>query len=75
MRKGQRWIGHAILWGWLLTLVGAVWPSAATAIALFAALALWEGAQDRKVSGPRRSALSDGRRALSRSPMEPVRDS
>jgi hypothetical protein len=75
MRKGQRWIGHAILWGWLLMLVAAVWPSAATAIALFAMLALWEAAQDLKVSQPQRKALRDGRCALSRSPMEPVRHS
>ena len=75
MRKGQRWIGHAILWGWLLMLVLAVWPSAATAIGLFAMLALWETAQDLKVSRPQRKALRDGRRALSRSPMEAVRHS
>jgi len=73
MRKGQRWIGHAILWGWLLVLVAAVWPSAATAIALFTVLALWEAAQDLKVSQPQRKALREGRRALSRSPMEPAR--
>ena len=75
MRKSQRWIGHAILWGWLLMLVAAVWPSAATAIALFAALAVWEAARDLKGSRPQMKALRDGRRALSRSPMEPVRDS
>ena len=60
MRKGQRWIGHAILWGWLLMLVIAVWPSAVTAIALFAGLALWEGAQDRKVSRRRRKTRRPG---------------
>ena len=75
MRKGQRWIVHAILWAWLLVLVVAVWPSAATAIALFAALTLWETARDLKVSRPQRKALRDGRRALSKSRMEPVRDS
>ena len=75
MRKGQRWIGHAILWGWLLMLVIAVWPSAATAIALFAVLAVWEAAQDLKVSQPQRKALPDERRALSRSPLEAVRNS
>jgi hypothetical protein len=75
MREGQRWIVQAILWAWLLMLVVAVWPSAATAIALFAALALWETARDLKVSRPRRKALRDGRRALSKSPLEPVRDS
>jgi len=75
MRKGQRWIGHAILWGWLLMLVLAVWPSAATAIGLFAMLALWETAQDLKVSRPQRRALRDRRRALPRSPMEAVRHS
>jgi len=75
MRKGQRWIGHAILWGWLLMLVAAVWPSAATAIGLFTVLALWEAAQDLKVSQPQRKVLSDERRALPRSPMEPVRHS
>jgi uncharacterized membrane protein len=75
MRKGQCWIGHAILWAWLLMLVVAVWPSAATAIALFAALALWEMARDLKVSRPRTKALRVRRRVLSKSPMEPVRDS
>jgi uncharacterized protein (DUF58 family) len=75
MRKGQRWIGHAILWGWLLMLVLAVWPSAATAIGLFAMLVLWEAAQDLKVSRPQRKALRGGRGALSRSPMEPVQHS
>jgi len=53
----------------------AVWPSAATAIALFAMLALWEAAQDLKVSRPQRKTLADTRRALSRSPMEAVRHS
>jgi hypothetical protein len=75
MRKGQYWIGHAILWAWLLVLVVAVWPSAATAIALFAALAVWEAAKDLKVSRPQSKAFRDGRRALARSPMEPVRHS
>jgi hypothetical protein len=55
-------------------LVVAVWPSAATAIALFAALTIWETARDLKASRPQRKALRDRRRALSRSPMEPVRD-
>jgi hypothetical protein len=75
MREGQRWIVQAILWAWLLMLVVAVWPSAATAIALFAALALWETAHDLKISRPQRKALRDGRRVLSKSPLEPVRDS
>jgi hypothetical protein len=75
MRKGQGWIGHAILWAWLVMLVVAVWPSAATAIALFAALALWETARDLKVSRPERKALRDRKRALSKSRLEPVRDS
>ncbi len=75
MRKGQYRIGHVILWAWLLMLVVAVWPSAATAIVLFAGLAMWEAAQDLKVSRPQRKALRDGRRALSGSPMEPVRPS
>jgi hypothetical protein len=55
-------------------LVVAVWPSAATALALFAALAWWETARDLKVSRPQSKALRDRRRRLSRSPMEPVRD-
>jgi hypothetical protein len=74
MRRVQRRIGHAILWAWLLMLVVAVWPSAATALALFAALAWWETARDLKVSRPQSKALRDRRRGLSRSPMEPVRD-
>jgi len=56
-------------------LVVAVWPSAATAIVLFAGLAMWEAAQEMKVSRPQRSALRHGRRGLSRAPMEPVRHS
>ena len=75
MRTGQSRIGHAILWAWLLMLVVAVWPSAATAIVLFAGLAMWEAAQEMKVSRPQRSALRDGRRGLSWAPMEPVRHS
>jgi hypothetical protein len=75
MRKGQRWIGHAILWGWLLMLVVAVWPSAATAIALFAALAVWEAARDLKGSRPQTKALRASRRVWSKSPMEAVRHS
>jgi hypothetical protein len=75
MRKGQSRIGHAILWAWLFMLVVAVWPSAATAIVLFAGLAMWEAAQDLKVLRPRRSALHDPRRGLSRTSMEPVRHS
>jgi hypothetical protein len=75
MTKGQSRVGHAILWGWLLMLVVAVWPSTATAIVLFAGLAMWEAAQEMKVSRPPRSALRDVRRSLSKSPMEPVRHS
>jgi hypothetical protein len=75
MRKGQHWIVRAILWVWLLTLGLAALPSTATAIALFAALALWETAHDLKISRPQRKALRDGRRVLSKSPLEPVRDS
>jgi hypothetical protein len=75
MRKGPRWIGHATLWAWLLMLTLAVWPSTATAVALFAALALWETAGDLKEARPQRKSLCDGRRALSKSRIEPVRDS
>jgi hypothetical protein len=74
MRKVHCWIGHAILWAWLLMLVVAVWPSAATALALFAALAWWETARDLKGSCPQSKALRDRRPGMSRSPMEPVRD-
>ena len=75
MRKGRRWIVDAILWAWLLTLGLAARPSTATAVALFAALNLWETARDLKVSRPQTKALPVRRRVLSKSRFEPVRDS
>lgn len=68
MRKSWRRISHAILWTWLLTLAIAAWPSTATAVALFAALVLWETARALKVSRPQAKTLSEGRPgALSKS--------
>lgn len=76
MRKGWSLIVQAILWAWLLMLVIAVWPSTATAVALFAALALWDTARDLRVSRLQTKTLRGERPvALSTSRMEPVRDS
>ena len=76
MRKGRNLIVHAILWAWLVVLAAAVWPSAATAVALFAVLALWDTARDLKVSRPKARTPVDGRSGvLPASRMEPVRDS
>ena len=76
MRKGWSLIVQAILWAWLLMLVVAVWPSTATAVALFAALALWDTARDLKVSRAQaKTAGGDRPGALTTSRMEPVRDS
>ncbi len=55
MRKGWRWIVHAILRAWLLMLVVAVWASTATAVGLFAALGLWETARGLRVVLAQRS--------------------
>ena len=75
MRKGRSFIVHAILWAWLLTLTLAVWPSTATAVALFAALALWDAARALKVSRLTRRTPGEGRSgALPASAMAPVPD-
>jgi hypothetical protein len=55
MRKGWRWIVHAILWAWLLMFVVVVWPSTATAVGLFAALSLWETARGLRAARAQRS--------------------
>jgi len=75
MRKGQRWIVHAILWAWLLTLGLAAWRSTAAAAALFAALVLWETAGALKISRPQPKTLRNREPAALSAPMEPVRDS
>jgi len=76
MRKSREWIGHALLWTWLLMLALAAWPSTATAVALFGGLALWETVRALKLSHPQVKTLGDGRPvALSKSRMEPVRGS
>lgn len=76
MKKGWNLMVHAILWAWLFMLAVAVWPSTATAIALLAALALWDAARDLKVSRAKSKAHGGGRSgALPTSGMEPVRDS
>ena len=75
MRKGRSFIVHAILWAWLLTLAVAVWPSTATAVALFAALALWDTARALKVSRLKARTPGEGRSgALPASAMAPVPD-
>jgi hypothetical protein len=75
MRKGRNLIVHAILWAWLVMLAAAVWPSAATAVALFAALALWDTARDLKVSRPKARTTVDGRSgALPARGLAPVPD-
>jgi hypothetical protein len=61
MRKSWGRIGHAILWAWLLMLALAGWPSTATAVALFGALALWETARALRISHPRAKTLGEGR--------------
>jgi hypothetical protein len=76
MRNSRDWIGHALLWTWLLMLALAAWPSTATAVALFGGLALWETVRALKVSRPQATTLGDGRPgALSKSRMELLRDS
>jgi hypothetical protein len=76
MRKSWEWIGHALLWAWLLMLTLAAWPSTATAVGLFGGLVLWETVRALKVSRPQAKMLGDGRPgALSKSRMEPLRDS
>lgn len=75
MRKGRSFIVHAILWAWLFMLAVAVWPSTATAVALFAALALWDRARALKVSRPDSRAAGKGRSGpLSGPGMAPVPD-
>ena len=75
MRKGRRWIVDAILWAWLLTLGLAARPSTATAVALFAALVLWETARAQRVSHPPPKTLRNRESGALSSPMEPLRDS
>ena len=76
MRKSRSLIVHAILWAWLFMLAVAAWPSTATAVALFAALALWDTARDLKVSRAKAKAPGDAvPGALSTSGMAPLRDS
>ena len=76
MRKSRRLIVHAVLWTWLCLLAVAVWPSTATAVGLFAALALWDTARNLRVSREKANAPGDAvPGALSSSAMAPVRDS
>lgn len=75
MRKGRSFIVHAILWAWLLMLAVAVWPSTATAVALFAALALWDTARALKASRLKARTPGEGRSGGLPAPgMAPVPD-
>lgn len=75
MRRGRSFIVHAILWAWLLMLAFAVWPSTATAVGLFAALALWDTARALKVSRLKARRAGAGRSGALPAPgMAPVPD-
>ena len=75
MRKARTFIVHAILWAWLLMLAVAVWPSTATAVGLFAALALWDTARAMQVARLKTRTTGEGRSgALPAAGLAPVPD-